>query len=38
MHQVVQKALAPPAEHHHHAQSPAQDDQDACAYHPGQSY
>jgi LCP family protein required for cell wall assembly len=38
MHQVVQKALAPRAPHRHHAQSPAQVDQDACAYHPGESY
>lgn len=37
MHRVVQQALAPP-KHRHHAASPAQDDQDACAYHPGQSY
>jgi polyisoprenyl-teichoic acid--peptidoglycan teichoic acid transferase len=36
LHQVVRKALAPPARHHH--TSPAQDDTDACAYHPGQSY
>jgi LCP family protein required for cell wall assembly len=37
MHQVVQKALLPPVKHHH---TPAvtQDDTDACAYHPGQSY
>jgi LCP family protein required for cell wall assembly len=39
MHQVVQKALAPPTHKHHHGpKNPAQDDQDACAYHPGQSY
>jgi len=38
MHQLVQKALAPRAPHRHHAQSPAQVDQDACAYHPGESY
>ena len=37
MHEVVQKALAP-RKHHHHAQSPAQDDTNACAYHPGQGY
>jgi len=38
MHQVVQKALAPPVRHRHRAPSPTQDDTDACAYHPGQSY
>ena len=38
MHQVVQKALAPPVKHRHHAPSSSQDDKDACAYHPGQSY
>jgi hypothetical protein len=38
MHQVVQKALAPPAHHRHHAPPSTEDDQDACAYHPGQSY
>ncbi len=38
MHQVVQKALAPPVKHRRHTSSPAQDDTDACAYHPGQSY
>jgi LCP family protein required for cell wall assembly len=37
LHQVVAKALAPPVGHHHHP-SPAQDDTDACAYHPGQAY
>jgi LCP family protein required for cell wall assembly len=38
MHEVVQKALAPPAAHHHHAQSATEDDTDACAYNPGQAY
>jgi polyisoprenyl-teichoic acid--peptidoglycan teichoic acid transferase len=39
VHQLVQKALTPPAKHHHHHHAPAtEDDQDACAYHPGQSY
>jgi LCP family protein required for cell wall assembly len=38
VHQVVQKALAPPAHRRHDAASPAEDDQDACAYHPGQAY
>jgi hypothetical protein len=38
MHQIVQKALAPPAHHRHHAPPAAEDDQDACAYHPGQAY
>jgi LCP family protein required for cell wall assembly len=38
LHQVVQKALAAPVKRHHHAPSTAQDDQDACAYHPGQAY
>jgi LCP family protein required for cell wall assembly len=39
MHQVVQKALAAPTRHHHHPVSNGtQDDTDACAYHPGQSY
>jgi hypothetical protein len=38
MHQVVQKALAPPTKHHHRQPSPAEDDKDACAYHAGQSY
>jgi hypothetical protein len=38
MHEVVQKALAFRPRHRHHAASPAQDDKDACAYHPGQSY
>jgi LCP family protein required for cell wall assembly len=37
MHQVVQKALLPPVKHHH-APAVTQDDTDACAYHPGQSY
>ena len=37
MHQVVQKALAPPVAHHH-APPATQDDTDACAYHPGQAY
>ncbi len=37
VHQVVAKALAPhPA--HSHAPRPTQTDNDACAYHPGQSY
>jgi LCP family protein required for cell wall assembly len=38
MHRVVQKAVAGPARHRHHTGSPAQVDNDACAYHPGQSY
>jgi LCP family protein required for cell wall assembly len=38
MHQIVQKALTPPAHHRHHAPPATEDDQDACAYHPGQSY
>jgi anionic cell wall polymer biosynthesis LytR-Cps2A-Psr (LCP) family protein len=39
VHQVVAKALAPLTKHHHHhAADPAQTDNDACAYHPGQSY
>jgi LCP family protein required for cell wall assembly len=39
MHEVVQKALAAPVGHHRrHPSSPAQDDTDACAYHPGQAY
>jgi LCP family protein required for cell wall assembly len=38
MHQVVQKALAPPAKHRHHAPATTQVDNNACAYHPGQSY
>jgi LCP family protein required for cell wall assembly len=38
MHEVVRKALLPPAKHRHHASSQTEDDQDACAYHPGQSY
>jgi hypothetical protein len=39
VHQVVRKALAAPAHRRRHrATSPAQDDADACAYHPGQSY
>jgi polyisoprenyl-teichoic acid--peptidoglycan teichoic acid transferase len=39
LHQVVHKALAAPSHHHrHHPASPAQDDSDACAYRPGQSY
>jgi LCP family protein required for cell wall assembly len=38
MHQVVQKALLPPTKHAHHAPPTSQDDTDACAYHPGQSY
>lgn len=38
LHQVVQKALAPPTGRHHHASNGTQDDTDACAYHPGQSY
>jgi LCP family protein required for cell wall assembly len=37
MHQVVQKALLPPHKHPH-AQSATEDDKDACAYHPNQSY
>lgn len=37
MHQVVQKALAPPVKHRH-APPATQDDTDACAYHPGQAY
>jgi LCP family protein required for cell wall assembly len=37
MQQVVQKALLPPVKHHH-APPATQDDADACAYHPGQSY
>jgi LCP family protein required for cell wall assembly len=38
MHQVVQKALAAPVKHRHHAQAPTEDDTDACAYNPGQAY
>jgi LCP family protein required for cell wall assembly len=38
VHQVVQKALAPPVHRRHEAASPAEDDHDACAYHPGQAY
>jgi anionic cell wall polymer biosynthesis LytR-Cps2A-Psr (LCP) family protein len=38
MHEVVQKALAAKPKHAHHAVSPTQDDKDACAYDPGQSY
>ncbi|HEY3529335.1 MAG TPA: LCP family protein [Nocardioides sp.] len=38
MHEVVQKALASQGKHRHHQPSSAQDDNDACAYHPGQSY
>ena len=38
MHAVVQKALAPPTRHHHHQPPATEDDKDACAYHPGQSY
>jgi len=38
MHEVVQKALLPPTKHRHHTPPATQDDQDACAYHPGVSY
>jgi polyisoprenyl-teichoic acid--peptidoglycan teichoic acid transferase len=38
VHEVVQKALAPRLRHPHRAPPPAEDDQSACAYHPGQSY
>jgi LCP family protein required for cell wall assembly len=38
MHQIVQKALAPPVKHRHHPASTTQVDNQACAYHPGQSY
>lgn len=39
MHQVVQRALAAPSHRRHHGSpSPAQVDNSACAYHPGQSY
>jgi LCP family protein required for cell wall assembly len=38
MHQVVQKALASPVKRRHHAPSATEDDNDACAYHPGQAY
>jgi LCP family protein required for cell wall assembly len=39
MHQVVRRALAPPAHHRRpHSSSPTEDDMSACAYHPGQSY
>ena len=38
MHEVVQKALAPHAQHRHHTPSATQDDKDACAYHPGVAY
>ena len=38
MHEVVQKALVARAKRHHHAQSPAEDDTDACAYNAGQAY
>ena len=38
MHEVVAKALAPHPHRRHHAQSPVEKDDDACAYHPGQSY
>jgi LCP family protein required for cell wall assembly len=37
VHQKVAASLKPHA-HHHHAASPTQTDNDACAYHPGQSY
>ena len=37
VHEVVQKALAPPVKHRHHT-SPAEDDTDACAYDPGAAY
>jgi LCP family protein required for cell wall assembly len=37
VHQVVARALAPHRAHRH-AQRPTQTDNDACAYHPGQSY
>jgi len=35
---VVQKALAPRVHHRHRAPSPAEDDDDACAYRPGEGY
>jgi LCP family protein required for cell wall assembly len=38
VHEVVQKALAPPVRHRPHAPSATQDDKDACAYHEGQAY
>ena len=38
MHEVVAKALAPHPHRGHHAPSPVEKDDDACAYHPGQSY
>jgi LCP family protein required for cell wall assembly len=38
VHQLVAKALAPHHGHHPHAPRPTQTDNDACAYHPGQSY
>jgi len=37
VHEKVAQALLPPAPHRHH-QRRAEDDQDACAYHPGQNY
>jgi polyisoprenyl-teichoic acid--peptidoglycan teichoic acid transferase len=36
MHEKVATALLPPTRHRHKARS--EDDQDACAYHPGQNY
>jgi polyisoprenyl-teichoic acid--peptidoglycan teichoic acid transferase len=38
MHEVVQKALAPPLKHRPHAPSTTEDDKNACAYNPNQSY
>jgi polyisoprenyl-teichoic acid--peptidoglycan teichoic acid transferase len=38
VHEVVRKALVSQARHGHHGPPTTQDDNDACAYHPGQSY
>jgi LCP family protein required for cell wall assembly len=38
LHDVVAKALLPHHRHRAHATSPSEDDLDACAYRPGQSY